>query len=192
MIYHLNGQLTEVTPAYAVVECQGVGYLLHITLQTYSSIVDSKEVMIYVHPVYKEDSQSLFGFSQKSEREIFTRLISVSGVGGNTARVILSSMTAEEVIRAISHEDVAALKAVKGIGAKTAQRIIVDLKDKVGGLEVSETAAEGSVNVKTEAVSALEVLGYNPRQTEKLISKLQQENTGAGLEDLIKEALKRL
>jgi len=193
MIYHLNGKLIEVNPAYAVVECNGVGYLVHITIQTYSAIVDSSSVKLFIFPVYKEDSQSLFGFVDKGEREIFTKLISVSGVGGNTARVILSSLTTEEVVTAISQEDVATLKSIKGIGAKTAQRIIVDLKDKVGGIEVEDSTVVGNGSaLKTEAVSALEVLGYNPKQTNKLITSIQKQKPEAGLEGLIKEALKRL
>ncbi len=192
MIYHLNGKLRELTPAYAVVECGGVGYLAHITLQTYSAIAGEKEVLLHTFPIYKEDSQSLFGFAEKSEREIFTRLISVSGVGGNTARVILSSLTAEEVIGAITHEDVGLLKSIKGIGAKTAQRIIVDLKDKMGALDVAESTPGSAISVKSEAVSALEVLGYNTRQTERIIATVLKQQPSAGVEELIKEALKRL
>lgn len=192
MIHHINGKLSEINPAYAVVECSGVGYLVNITLNTYSAIANANVVKLFTFPVYKEDSQTLFGFFTKSEREIFTKLISVSGVGGNTARVILSSLSAKEVVNAISSEDVGLLKSIKGIGAKTAQRIIVDLKDKVAGIEVSGITVETPTGVKAEAVSALEVLGYMPKTTEKLVLQLTRENPDAGLEEIIKQALKRL
>lgn len=193
MIHHINGDLVEVTPTYAVIECAGLGYLVHITLNTFTAISGAKGVKLYTHPIYKEDSQVIFGFADKEEREIFTRLISVSGVGGNTARVILSSLSAEEVVTAISQEDVALLKSVKGIGAKTAQRIIVDLKDKVAGMSLQPGDTSGApLSVKAEAASALEVLGYNPRQTEKIILQLTKELPDAGVEEIIKQALKRL
>lgn len=192
MIYHINGKLAEVTPTYAVVECAGVGYLINISLTTYTSISEAANVKLYTFPVYKEDSQTLYGFAGKQEREIFSRLISVSGVGGNTARIILSSLSSSEVVNAIASEDVSLLKSIKGIGAKTAQRIIVDLKDKVGGIELDGTGVAVSGGIKTEAVSALEVLGYNPRQSEKVVLKITQDMPSAGLEEVIKEALKRL
>lgn len=192
MIYHIHGDLVEVTPTLAVVECAGVGYLIHITLNTFTAIGNAKKVKLFTHPIYKEDSQVLFGFAGKEEKEIFSRLISVSGVGGNTARVILSSLSAEEVIEAISQENVNLLKSIKGIGAKTAQRIIVDLKDKVSGIAVSSSMSGAATSVKSEASSALEVLGYAPRQTEKIIFQLTKEHPEAGVEDIIKQALKRL
>jgi Holliday junction DNA helicase RuvA len=192
MIYHINGDLVEVNPAFAVVECAGVGYLIHITLNTFASISNAKKVKLYTHPIYKEDAEVLFGFYDKSEKEIFVRLISVSGVGGNTARVILSSLSAEEVVEAITHENVTLLKSIKGIGAKTAERIIVDLKDKLSGIEVSAGVSGAVGSAKTEASSALEVLGYAPRQTEKIILQITKEHPGAGVEEIIKQALKRL
>ncbi len=192
MIYHINGKIEEVTPTYAVIECAGVGYLINISLSTYSAIAEKREAKLYTFPIYKEDSQTLYGFIDRQEREIFTRLISVSGVGGNTARVILSSLSANEVIEAIASESVALLQSIKGIGAKTAQRIIVDLKDKVGAIATGEMVPVGSHGVKAEALSALEVLGYTPRQSEKVVMNIIREQPGSTLEEVIKEALKRL
>lgn len=192
MIYHISGKLVEVTPTYAVVDCAGIGYLIHISLTTYSVIGDNEQVKLFIHPVYKEDSQTLYGFFTKQEREIFSRLISVSGVGGNTARVILSSLGPDEVVEAIAGEDVSLLKSIKGIGAKTAQRIIVDLKDKMGSVETETAVTKGAGNLKTEAISALEVLGYNSRQSEKVVTQILRNNISAGLEEVLKEALKSL
>lgn len=192
MIYHIEGKLTEVTPTYAVVDCSGVGYLVNITLSTYSAISSKTSARLFTHVIYKEDAQTLFGFSDGQEKEIFILLISVSGVGGNTARVILSSLTAGEVIHAIASENVALMKSIKGIGVKTAQRIIIDLKDKVSGVEASALGQALEANVKMEASSALEVLGYQPKQTEKLLIKLTNEMPEAGVEEIIKQALKRL
>ena len=167
--------------------------MVNITLNTYSNLSNKEEALVYVHPIYKEDSQTLYGFSDKSEREIFTLLISVSGVGGNTARVILSSLTADEVKQCIASENVGLLKSVKGIGAKTAERIIVDLKDKVLRIAPTEsTTISASGSKSREAVSALEVLGYQAKQIEQLISKIQSAQPDISLEELIKQALKQL
>jgi Holliday junction DNA helicase RuvA len=192
MIYHISGRLVEATPTYAVIECAGVGYITHISLTTYASLGNQENLKLYTHPVYKEDSQTLYGFFTRQERDIFIRLISVSGVGGNTARVILSSLSPGEVIEAIASEDVSLLKSIKGIGAKTAERIIVDLKDKMGAIDAGAYEIKGSGNLKTEAISALEVLGYNARQSEKLVSSIIRESAAASLEEVLKEALKRL
>ncbi|HAD97683.1 MAG TPA: Holliday junction branch migration protein RuvA [Cryomorphaceae bacterium] len=195
MIHHLQGNLTEVNPAFAVVECGGVGYLVNITLTTYSHISSLSEVKLYTLPIYKEDAQTLFGFYDRIEKEIFSLLISVSGVGGNTARVILSSLSAEEVQDCIASENVGLLKSVKGIGAKTAQRIIVDLKDKVSNIGLGEGGrplSAGASDVIPEASSALEVLGYATRQTHKLLHQIKKENPSISLEEMIKTALKRL
>lgn len=193
MFHHLRGKLTEINPALAIVECQGVGYAVNITLSTYTAISNLKEVFLYVLPIYKEDSQTLFGFASKLERETFELLIGVSGVGGNTARVILSSLNAKETMQAIANDDVNLLKSVKGIGAKTAQRIIVDLKDKIhrmGTVDAGDTG--GAISLVNEASSALEVLGYLPRQTDKILRNLASVNPEITLEELIKEALKKL
>jgi len=192
MLHHIKGVLSEVRPTEAIVDCNGMGYLIGISLNTYSAISHLKEVMLYLHPIYKEDSQTLYGFSSRQERDVFVHLISVNGVGGNTARTILSSLSPAEVIAGVGREDVALLQAVKGIGAKTAQRIIIDLKDKLAPL-ADEVELDGvNPGLKTEAVSALEVLGYTPRQTEKVLSKLMQELVNPSIEELIKAALKKL
>lgn len=191
MIHHLTGKIVEVNPTYAVIECAGVGYLTHITLNTYSQLNGRKEVSLFTLPIYKEDSQTLYGFFERSEREMFTLLISVSGVGGNTARLILSGLSTEEVKEAIHAGDTNLLKSVKGVGGKTAERIIVDLRDKTGVVSSPESGVSAS-SVSTEAVSALQVLGYNPRITEKLVLNILKEDASMSLESLIKEALKRL
>ena len=195
MIHHLKGQLVEVNPAFAVVECGGVGYLVNITLNTYTHISGASEVKLFTLPIYKEDGQTLFGFYKHAEREVFSLLISVSGVGGNTARVILSSLSAEEVRECIAAENANLLKSVKGIGAKTAQRIIVDLKDKMAAVATGdpEMASSGQgADIIPEATAALEVLGYSNRQTHKLLYQIRKDQPTISLEELIKTALKRL
>jgi Holliday junction DNA helicase RuvA len=191
MFHHIKGKVIEVNPAFVIIETAGMGYQINITLNTYSAISSTSEVLLFLLPIYKEDSQTLFGFINKQEREIFSKLLSVSGVGGNTARVILSSLSADEAINAIATENVGLLKSVKGIGAKTAQRIIVDLKDKVGAVEAL-SAQGGTGALAAEAVSALEVLGYPSRQTERVILNLQKQDPQQSLEELIKKALNKL
>lgn len=193
MLHHIKGILTEVKPTTAIIECQGIGYAINISLHTYSEISHNKEVMLYLHPIYKEDSQTLYGFGTKTEREVFVHLISVNGVGGNTARTILSSLSPAEVIAAVGREDAALLQSVKGIGGKTAQRVIIDLKDKLGAMAPEEESKAGlSHNLKAEAIAALEVLGYNQRQTDRVLSKLLQTEGELSIEELIKAALKKL
>lgn len=193
MIHHLRGKVIEVNPAFAVIECGGVGYLVNITLNTYTSISGKEEVTLFTLPIYKEDSQSLFGFATKLEKNMFVLLISVSGVGGNTARVILSSLSSQEVQDCIASENVAVLQSVKGIGAKTAQRIIVDLKDKVANvvIDLGSSPILGE-NIIPQASAALEVLGYPTRQTDKLLFSIKNQNPDIGLENMIKMALKKL
>ncbi|MGB0176526.1 MAG: Holliday junction branch migration protein RuvA [Owenweeksia sp.] len=195
MIHHLQGKLVEVNPAFAVVECGGVGYLVNITLNTYTHISGASEVKLFTLPIYKEDGQTLFGFYKRTEREVFSLLISVSGVGGNTARVILSSLSAEEVCECIAAENVNLLKSVKGIGAKTAQRIIVDLKDKMAAIATGDAGAVSAgqgADLIPEATAALEVLGYSNRQTHKILHQIRKDQPAISLEELIKTALKRL
>ncbi len=194
MLHHIKGKLSEIRATEAIVECQGIGYLIGISLHTYSAIAHESEVMLFLHPIYKEDSQTLYGFSSRQERDVFVHLISVNGVGGNTARTILSSLSPAEVIAGIGRDDVGLLQSVKGIGAKTAQRIIIDLKDKLAPLAESIGAVEGGINpgLKAEASAALEVLGYTGRQTDKVLSKLLQELQQPSIEELIKAALKKL
>lgn len=193
MITHIRGRLIEKNPTFAIIECNGVGYFLHISLNTYSKIPDSEAVKLYTYLSIKEDSHSLFGFADKVEREIFKLLISVSGVGNSIARTMLSSMTPEQVQHAIASEDVATIQSVKGIGAKTAQRVIIDLRDKiVKTYELSEDSVQSNNTIKDEALSALEVLGFSRKQVEKLVQKIIQEAPDTTLENIIKKALKIL
>ena len=193
MITHIRGKLVEKNPTYAIIECNGVGYFLHISLNTFAKIPDSEAVLLFTHLSIREDAHTLFGFADKTEREIFKLLISVSGVGPSIARTMLSSMTTEQIQQAIASEDIPTIQSVKGIGAKTAQRVIIDLKDKI--LKTYELE-EGSINtnntLKAEALSALEVLGFNRRQVDKMIQKIIQESPNISLENIIKQALKNL
>jgi len=193
MIHHLKGQLIEKNPTYVVIECNGIGYSVNISLHTFSLISDSESVSLYTHLQVKEDSHTLYGFAEKSEREIFRLLISVSGVGTNTARMMLSSLQPREVTEAIASGNVPTIQSVKGIGAKTAQRIILDLKDKV--LKVlgdDEVFISQSNTNKEEALSALEILGYNRRQAGKVVEKILKEDPESTVESIIKLALKKL
>jgi len=193
MIHHLKGQLIEKNPTYVVIECNGVGYTVNISLHTFSLIPESEAVNLYTHLQVKEDSHTLYGFAEKSEREIFRLLISVSGVGTNTARMMLSSLQPREVTEAIASGNVPTIQSVKGIGAKTAQRIILDLKDKV--LKVlgdDEVFISQSNTNKEEALSALEILGYNRRQAGKVVEKILKEDPESTVESIIKLALKKL
>ncbi len=193
MITHIRGRLIEKNPTFAIIECNGVGYFLHISLNTYSKIPDSEAIKLYTYLSIKEDSHTLFGFSDKVEREIFKLLISVSGVGNSIARTMLSSMTPEQIQHAIASEDVATIQSVKGIGAKTAQRVIIDLRDKiVKTYQISEDSVQSNNTIKEEALSALEVLGFSRKQVEKLVQKIVQETPDATLEYIIKQALKKL
>lgn len=193
MITHLRGKLVEKNPTYAIVECNGVGYFLNISLNTFSSLPDSEAVMLYTHLSIREDAHTLFGFADKTEREIFKLLISVSGIGPSIARTMLSSMTSEQIQQAIASEDVAVIQSVKGIGAKTAQRVIVDLKDKIlATYEISEEAVKTTSSLKDEAMAALEVLGFTRKQVDKTIQNILQDNPNINLEDIIKQALKNL
>ena len=193
MIHHLKGQLIEKNPTYVVIECNGIGYEVNISLHTFSLIPDSEAVSLYTYLQVKEDSHTLYGFIEKSEREIFKLLISVSGVGTSTARMMLSSLLPKEVIEAIATGDVPTIQSVKGIGAKTAQRVILDLKDKVlkvlGDDEVF--VSQNNTN-KEEALSALEILGYNRRQAGKVVEKILKEDPESTVESIIKLALKKL
>ncbi len=193
MITHLKGKLVEKNPTYIVVEAAGIGYLLHISLNTYSSLPDSELVFIYTHLSVKEDSHTLFGFIDKIEREIFRLLISVSGVGPSIARTMLSSMSTGEIQHAIASGNVGVIQSVKGIGVKTAQRVLVDLRDKISKTYViDEVSITESNTNKIEALSALEVLGFNKKQSEKVIDKILIEDKALSVEELIKKALKNL
>lgn len=193
MIAHIQGKLVEKTPTEVVIDCGGVGYEIHISLHTYSQIPDSEQVKLYTFLQIKEDAHSLFGFADKKERELFKLLLSVSGIGANTARTMLSSLQPEQIIQAIASNDVGTIQSIKGIGLKTAQRVIIDLKDKVLKIYQIEEISTGSYNTnKEEALSALEVLGYQRKNAEKVLEKIIANNPAATVEDLIKQALKVL
>lgn len=195
MITHLEGRLVEKTPTYIVIDCNGVGYWVNISLNTFSQLPDSERVKVYTYLQVKEDAHTLFGFFDKSERELFTLLISVSGVGAATARVMLSSLSPAQLRSAIINNEVRTIQSAKGIGAKTAQRIILDLREKV--LKLSEdpslpTLPQGQPH-KEEALAALEVLGYPRKTAEGVVGKiLSQSSEELSVEQLIKQALKQL
>jgi len=193
MITHIQGKLTEKNPTDVVIDCNGVGYLLNISMHTYSQIPDAENLRLYTHLQVKEDSHTLFGFSSLAEREIFRLLISVSGIGSSTARIMLSSLTPKQVREGIASENVALIQSVKGIGLKTAQRVIIELKDKVLKVyDIDEAAYIANNTNKDEALSALEVLGFAKKQAEKVIDKIINNQPEANVETLIKEALKNL
>lgn len=194
MYEYITGRLEEVSPTDAIVEACGVGYDLLISLSTFSKIqgAQGKNVKLYTTHLVREDDETLYGFADRAERSVFTQLISVSGVGPGSARMILSAMTADEVKEAVVMGDVNRFKAVKGIGLKTAQRIIVDLKDKIGkgGEEFSFAGAQAASAVREEAMGALTMLGFAKPAVEKTLDKLLKENPDYSLEELIKRALK--
>lgn len=203
MIEYIKGELTELTPALAVVEAYGVGYSLNISLNTYTAIQGHKDVKLYVHEVLsaggRDDSFTLFGFQSKQERELYRLLITVSGVGSNTARMILSSLSPKELGGAISSGNEKLLKGVKGIGLKTAQRIIVDLKDKIISLGIVDEVPAGGGNVamvnngiKDEAVAALTMLGFSPAPSAKVVTAILSEKPDMPVEEVIKLALKQI
>jgi|TARA_Y100001934_G_C12160185_1_gene681569 Holliday junction DNA helicase RuvA len=196
MITFLKGNMIELSPTHAVVECNGVGYYLHISINTFSKFEksDSSVNKFYTYLSVKEDSHTLYGFFDKEERECFILLLSVSGVGAATARMILSSLTPHDLQRVIVNEEVQQLKSVKGIGLKSAQRIIIDLKDKMN-IEselISHTSPHGSNSVKQEALYALEKLGFSIKKTNAIIDKIIRENSNLSVEEVIKLALKTL
>ncbi|MBN4070100.1 Holliday junction branch migration protein RuvA [Olleya sp. AH-315-F22] len=193
MITHIQGKLTEKNPTNVVIDCNGVGYHLNISLHTYSQISNQENLKLFTHLHVKEDSHTLYGFSSLSEREIFRLLISVSGIGTNIARTMLSSLTPKQVREGIAIEDVALIQSVKGIGLKTAQRVIIELKDKVLKVyDIDEGSISQSNTNKEEALSALEVLGYKKKQADHVVDKIIASNQDANVETIIKEALKKL
>lgn len=193
MITHIRGKLVEKNPTFAVVETNGVGYWLNISLNTYSQLPDNEFVLLYTHLSIKEDAHTLYGFINKTEREIFRLLISVSGVGPSIARTMLSSMTTDEIQQAIASNNVSVIQSVKGIGVKTAQRVLVDLRDKISKTyAIDEVYISQSNTIKNEALSALEVLGFNKKQVEKVVDKILLEDKNLSVEILIKNALKNL
>ena len=193
MYEYIKGMLVEATPAYAVLDCGGVGYYLHISVNTYSRIASSAEILLYVHQIVREDAQLLYGFFTREERSLFRALISVSGIGANTANVMLSSMSVDEITGAILTENVNAIKGVKGIGVKTAQRVIIELKDKVGkDAAVLENLTMSVAPVKEEAQAALVALGFAKTVVSKTLDKILAGKHGVTVEELIKLALKHM
>jgi len=200
MIEYLKGDLTELTPTTATVECHGVGYLANISLNTYTAIQNRPQVKLYIYEAIREDAYVLYGFADKRERELFLLLISVSGIGGNTARTILSALTPNELCEVIGSGNDKLLKMVKGIGGKTAQRIIVELKDKISTVEGTSTATTaGNVlfasphnEVVESAVAALTMLGYTAAASQKVVKAIIKEQPSVTVEAAIKEALRRL
>ena len=193
MITHIQGKLVEKNPTDVVIDCNGVGYLLNISLHTFSQIPDKENLKLYTHLQVKEDSHTLFGFSSLAEREIFRLLISVSGIGANIARTMLSSLTPKQVREGIALGDVVLIQSIKGIGAKTAQRVIIELKDKVLKIyDIDEVSVSKGNTSKDEALSALEVLGFVKKQAERVIDKIIMSQPDATVETIIKQALKNL
>lgn len=203
MIDYIKGELTELTPAQAIVEAYGVGYALNISLNTYEAIQGKQTVKLYVHEALvtggRDDSYTFFGFASKQERDLYRLLITVSGVGANTARMILSSATPSELVSAISTGNERLLKGVKGIGLKTAQRIIVDLKDKILSLGIAQEVAAGTsadssipVDVRDEAVAALTMLGFSPAPTAKVVTAILTDDPTLPVEQVVKQALKQI
>ena len=193
MITQLRGKLLEKNPTHLVIDCNGVGYEVNISLHTFSRLKEEELITLYTHLQVKEDAHTLYGFMDKAERLVFRQLLSVSGIGASTARVMLSSLTPEQVIEAISTEDTDTIQSVKGIGKKTAQRVILDLNDKLQTTEAyTEVVQAASHAHKEEALSALETLGYTRKQSGKIISKICNNNPNANVEEIIKLALKNL
>ena len=199
MIEYIKGKLDEATPALAVVDCNGVGYGINISLNTYSAIQGKKDIKLYIYEAIREDAYVLYGFATKEERELFLLLISVSGIGGNTARMILSALSPSELCNVISSGNEKLLKTVKGIGLRTAQRIIVDLKDKIATVNTPVTGGMGTSAIATanseiyeEAVAALTMLGFAAAPSQKVTNAILQEEPDAPVERVIKLALKRL
>jgi Holliday junction DNA helicase RuvA len=195
MFDFIKGEIAELTPAYVVIETAGVGYFIHITLPTYSALNGISEAKLYVYQVIREDAHLLFGFLNQSERQMFLLLISVSGIGANTARMIMSSYSVQEIQEIISGGNDRALNSIKGIGTKTAQRIIVDLKDKI--LKISGNTGSASANtlnyeVRDEAVSALVMLGFAAAASQKVVDQLLKNDATLKVESIIKQALKLL
>lgn len=202
MIEYVRGELAELSPAVAVIDCNGVGYAANISLNTYSAIQGKKTCKLYVYEAIREDAYVLYGFADRQERDIFLLLISVSGIGGNTARMILSALSPSELVNAISTENANLLKTVKGIGLKTAQRVIVDLKDKVKTMGMAPADGAGGLGgallpaanaeVQEEAVAALTMLGFAAAPSQKVVLAILKEEPDAPVEKVIKLALKRL
>ena len=193
MIAHIQGKLVEKTPTDVVIDCGGVGYHINISLHTYSLLPNSDQIKLFTYLQVKEDAHTLFGFFEKSEREIFKMLLSVSGIGASIARTMLSSLEPKQIIQAIASGDVGTVQSIKGIGLKTAQRVILDLQDKVLKLyDLDEVSMVLNNTNRDEALSALEVLGFVRKTSEKVVEKIIKEDPDASVESIIKKALKSL
>ena len=193
MITHIKGRLSEKSPTNVVIETNGIGYWINISLTTFSQIPDQENIKLFTHLQIKEDSHSLYGFYTQKEREIFRLLISVSGVGTSTARTMLSSLTPDQVIDAISSNNVSIVQSVKGIGSKTAQRLIIELRDKILKIyDIDEAFVDSNNTTREEALSALEVLGINKKSAERLVDKIIKDNLDITVEEIIKETLKNI
>ena len=193
MIAHIHGKLVEKPPTHLIIDCGGDGYHITISLHTYSLLPNTDFIKVYTYLQIKEDAHTLFGFIEKSEREIFKLLLSVSGIGASIARTMLSSLDPKQVTNAIASGDVVTIQSVKGIGSKTAQRVILDLKEKVLKLyDLDEVSMSQSNTNRDEALSALEVLGFVRKYSEKIVEKIVKEDPEASVESIIKKALKNL
>lgn len=193
MYEFIRGKIAERNPANVVIQTGGIGYFIHISLNTYSKLEQEPEVTLFLHLVVRDDAHVLYGFAEKAERSLFRNLISVNGVGAATAMIMLSSLSANEIASAVTTENVNVLKGVKGIGIKTAQRIIIDLKDKLGKIhEPDQILLPENNTIQIESLSALVMLGFTKKDAEKVVAKILREQPGATLESVIKQALKRL
>jgi Holliday junction DNA helicase RuvA len=193
MIAHIQGKLVEKTPTEVIIDCGGVGYQVNISLHTYSLLPQSEHIKLFTYLQIKEDAHTLFGFVEKSEREIFKMLLTVSGIGASIARTMLSSLDPKQIIQALAVGDLATIQSIKGIGSKTAQRAILDLKDKVLKVyDLDEVSMMQSNTNKDEALSALEVLGFNKKLAERVVDKIVVQDPDATVESIIKQALKNL
>ena len=193
MIAHIQGKLVEKTPTEVIIDCGGVGYQVNISLHTYSLLPQSETIKLFTYLQIKEDAHTLFGFVEKSEREIFKMLLTVSGIGASIARTMLSSLDPKQIIQALALGDLATIQSIKGIGSKTAQRAILDLKDKVLKLyDLDQVSMAYSNTNKDEALSALEVLGFNKKLAERVVDKIVSQDPDGTVESIIKQALKNL
>ena len=195
MYEYIEGAVAELTPTYAVIDAGGVGYMINISLQTFTAVGSQTRTRLYTHYVVREDAQLLYGFASRQERELFRLLIGVSGVGGNTARMILSTFKSDELSSIIYNEQAQMLKTVKGLGLKTAQKIIVELKDKVNAVALAQQSAHGAVAnsaVMDEGLDALKMLGFTKAASEKVLREIVKESPNISVEDAIRAALKRL
>ncbi len=193
MITHIQGKLVEKNPSYAIIDCHGVGYFINITINTYEKIPNQENIKLFTHLIVREDSHTLYGFYEVTEREMFKLLVNVNGVGPSTARMILSTLTPREFQEAVVTNQVDTIKSVKGIGPKSAQRIIIELKDKLDkDLDINNLSLPTENKIKEEALNALEVLGFTKKQVEKVIDGFLKENPAISVEELIKQTLKKI